>query len=61
MKTIKKDFLRKSSALVCMLTLLISFVVVHSLGSQAASAQTAEGCKKLSIPNISTNREVRRR
>ena len=28
MKTIDKDFLRKSSALVCVLTLLISFVVV---------------------------------
>ena len=55
MKTIEKDFLRKSSALVCMLTLLISFVVVSSLGSKAASAQTAEGCKKLAIPNVSAN------
>ena len=55
MKTIEKDFLRKSSALICMLTLLISIVVVSSLGSEAASAQTAEGCKKLAIPNVSAN------
>ena len=55
MKTIEKDFLRKSSALVFMLTLLISFIVVSSFGSQAASAQTAEGCKKLAIPNVSAN------
>ena len=55
MKTIEKDFLRKSSALICMLTLLMSIVVVSSLGSEAASAQTTEGCKKLAIPNVSAN------
>ena len=44
--------------MLCMLVLLTSLVVVSSLGSQAVNAQTAEGCKKLSIPNVSANREV---
>ena len=58
MKTIEKDFLKKSSSMLCMFVLLTSLVVVSSLGSQAVNAQTAEGCKKLSISQISTNREV---
>ena len=33
------------------------FCCCYSLGSKAASAQTAEGCKKLAIPNISASRE----
>jgi F5/8 type C domain len=59
MKIIEKDFLREISAMICMITLLMSIVVVSSLGSKAASAQTV-GCKKLSIPNVSTNRQVNR-
>ena len=43
--------------MLCILTLLMSIIVVSSLGSKSASAQV-EGCKKLSIPNVSTNRQV---
>jgi F5/8 type C domain len=55
MKTIEKDFIKRSGSMLCMFVLLTSLVVVSSLGSQAVNAQTAEGCEKLAIDNVSAN------
>ena len=57
MKISRENFLKKGSSLIFTLTLVISLVVVSSLGSQAANSQSNDACTKLSIPNISANFE----
>src|SRR5215207_4286788 len=57
MKITRENFLKKGSSFIFTLTLVMSLVVVSSLGSQAANSQSNDACTKLSIPNISANFE----
>src|SRR5215204_7768887 len=57
MKITRENFLKKGSSFIFTLTLVMSLVVVSSLGSQAANSQSNDACTKLSIPNIFANFE----
>jgi len=57
MKITRENFLKKGSSFIFTLTLVMSLVVVSSLGSQAANSQSNDACTKLSIPNIFANLE----
>src|SRR5215203_564795 len=57
MKITRENFLKKGSSFIFTLTLVMSLVVISSLGSQAANSQSNDACTKLSIPNIFANLE----